>query len=83
MDNGYERLRVAIIHQAIYDYKKALRKRNDGSIKALEHWFKSDWGEALSGNNGAYIIEKCRQCVGAKPKREYAKKRGQKRNENN
>ena len=75
---GYERLRVAIIHQAIYDYKKALKKKNGGSIRALERWFKSDWGEALSGNNGSYIIEKCRQCVGMKPKREYAKKGEQK-----
>lgn len=74
MEKGYERVREAIIHQAIYDYKKALRKRNGGSIKALEHWFLSEWGEALSGNNGEYIIEQCRKCVGMKPKREYAKK---------
>lgn len=70
---GYERVRVAIIHQAIYDYKKALRKKNGGSIIALERWFLSGWGEALSGNNGAYIIEQCRKCVNTKPKKKNVK----------
>lgn len=79
---GYERLRMAIIYQAIYDYKKALKRKNGGSIGALERWFKSDWGEALSGNNGTYIIEKCRQSVGMKRKREYVKKE-ERNNENN
>ena len=73
MDSSYERVRAAIIYQAICDYKKALRKRN-GNIATLEQWFLSEWGEMLSGGHGVYIIEQCRKCVGMKPKREYAKK---------
>ena len=72
---GYERVKLAILEQAIYDYKRALRKRNGGSIGYFERWFKSDWGEALSGGNGAYIIEQCRKCVDMKRVRRDIKNR--------
>ena len=59
--DGHENVRVGIINQAIYDYRKALATADDEGIQALERWFKSEWGELLSGNNGAYIIEKVRE----------------------
>lgn len=58
MTNGRENLRVAIIKQAITDYKKALTKGDDGQIQYLENWFLSDWGQMLSDYKGEQIIEK-------------------------
>lgn len=63
MANGYDLVRHAIIKQAIDDYKRALIYDNRGKIHCLEKWFLSDWGEFLSGDNGAYIIEKTRKEV--------------------
>lgn len=56
--DSYGNVRLAILRQAIEDYKRALRNNKHHETKALERWFLSEWGEALSGNNGAYIIEK-------------------------
>ena len=61
--DGYGNIRIAIVNQAIIDYKKALRTDNETKITALERWFKSEWGEMLSGYNGAYIIEKVKKEV--------------------
>lgn len=59
--DGYGNVRIGIIKQAIDDYRRALRKGNLYKIEALERWFLSEWGEMLSGYNGAYIIEKVRK----------------------
>ena len=73
---GYERVRVEIVRQAINDYEKALKRESKGkpplaiySVKSLEKFFLSEWGQALSGNNGKYIIEKCRRRVEIKKSR--------------
>ena len=77
LDNGYERVRYEILSLAIKDYKHALRLKAKGrpamvkvqnlnvlmSDVALENWFLSDWGQALSGNNGELIIELCKKEV--------------------
>lgn len=68
MTSGNENVRAAILRQAVSDYKAALRKRNGGAINALERFFMSEWGQMLSGGRGSYIIERCRKCVGTKPK---------------
>ena len=62
---GYQRLRTAIVKDAVNDYHKALRKTDRiGDVCreqiALENWFLSPWGQLLSGDNGELIIEKCR-----------------------
>jgi hypothetical protein len=69
--NGYGNLRVAILEQAIKDYKRALRRGNNYKITALERWFLSEWGELLSGNNGAYIIEKVKKEIAAEQNANY------------
>lgn len=61
---AYERLRVEIVKSAVMDLRKALRKSDKLGVVckeqiALECWFMSKWGQLLSGDNGAYIIEKC------------------------
>ena len=62
---AYERLRAEIVKSAVNDYLKALRKSDrlghvcDEQTK-LEDWFVSKWGQFLSGDNGEYILERCR-----------------------
>lgn len=63
MTDGYENIRCAILRQAVKDYKKALRCGNRAEIKKLEKFFLGDWGEFLSINNGAQIIEKVRKDI--------------------
>lgn len=63
---AYERLRTEIVRASVFDFKKAMRKSDRlGYVcdeqKALEKWFRSKWGQLLSGDNGELIIEKCRQ----------------------
>ena len=62
----YELLRAEIVRSAVVDYKKALRKSDrigyvcDEQTK-MERWFLSKWGQMLSGDQGEYIIERCRK----------------------
>ena len=63
---AYERLRVEIVRSVVRDLEKAIRKSNrQGAIceeqKSLERWLLSKWGQFLSGDNGEYIIERCRK----------------------
>lgn len=64
--DAYERLRTEIVRSAVKDLQRAYRKsdRLGGVCKeqiSLEKWFRSQWGQLLSGDNGEYIIEKCRK----------------------
>lgn len=64
--DGYERLRTEIVRSAVNDYKAALRRSAREGQKcckeiALERFFLSAWGQALSGDNGRFIIDKCRE----------------------
>ena len=66
---AYERLRTEIVRAVVFDLKKAIRKSNRaGAIceeqKELEKWLLSKWGQLLSGDNGEYIIERCRKTNG-------------------
>ena len=70
---GYERVQLAIVTQAIKDYKIALKRKNKAQIIELEQWFLSPYGQKLSGNNGEYVIKKCRECVGMKRKKKNVK----------
>lgn len=40
---GYERLRFAIIKQAVMDYRTALRREDEAQIKYYERFFHSPW----------------------------------------
>ena len=67
----YERLIIAIMQQAVLDYRKAVKKthspdkyeKRNGTFakKSLERFFLSDWGQLLSGNNGQFIVDKLRE----------------------
>jgi hypothetical protein len=61
---AYERLRTEVVRSAVKDLEKALRKSYRlGAVcdeqKQLERWFRSKWGQLLSGDNGELIIEMC------------------------
>ena len=68
----YEDLRIAIVAKAVSDYRVALASDNERYIKPLEKFFLSSWGQFLSGDNGEYIIDRCRAEV--KPKRRTPKR---------
>lgn len=61
MDIDYERLRLAILQQAVKDYEKALRRGKTAVCSALVRWFRSEWGQMLSGDKGELIIAECKR----------------------
>ena len=62
--NNYEYLMVAIVQQAVKDYRFALKKNNKKQMTRLEKWFLGDWAQLLSNDMGEIIIKKCREQVG-------------------
>lgn len=66
--DGAARLRQAILELAIRDYLCALKCRAKGeqarhSVKRLEEFFLSDYGQFLSDGHGEDIIRRCRKQV--------------------
>lgn len=58
----------AVLALAINDYEKALRKHAGEPVKhneitALEHFFLSGYGQALSFNHGELILERSKEKV--------------------
>ena len=70
IETCYESLRLAIIEQAVKDYKKALEvemKCEDLNarrvIKELETFFKSEWFAQLSNLDGRLLIKNVREII--------------------
>ena len=66
--DGASLLRQAILELAIRDYVNALKSRARGeqarhSLKRLEEFFLSDYGQFLSDGHGEDIIRRCRKQV--------------------
>lgn len=66
--DGAARLRQAILELAIRDYLYALKCRANGtqarhSVKRLEDFFLSEYGQFLSDGHGKDIINRCRREV--------------------
>ena len=59
--DAYEILQVHILYQAIKDYRNALKKKKPAQIAELEKFFRSPYGQLLSGDKGEYIIEKVKE----------------------
>lgn len=65
---GYEHLAVAIVNQAVIDYRRELKlsmkqnRKTPGAIK-LERFFKSEYCDLLSFGMGEFILEKVQQEV--------------------
>lgn len=58
VNKKYMLLVAGILETAEYDLKCAIKKRNYSKSTALKKWFLSQWGQALSGNNGQLIIDR-------------------------
>lgn len=58
MDEWVNELRVAIIFNAIEDYKKAIASNKLKKAQELTEWFLSEWAEDLSGDMGKSIIKR-------------------------
>lgn len=57
---------IAILKQAKKDYIKALYKNDNAAINELETFFLSDYGQAMSKNNGEKIIALCKKIAEGK-----------------
>lgn len=58
MDNWVNELRVAIILNAIEDYKKAIARNKLAKARELTEWFLSEWAEDLSRDMGKSIVKR-------------------------
>ena len=61
--DGWDNLRLAILHQAVKDYQTALRRKDRAQCSAMVRWFRSDWAQWLSGDQGEQIIAECKRRV--------------------
>ena len=62
LDGRLEELAIAITQQAALDYEEELKKseklgKPTSELRALNKWFKSDFGQLCTFGNGAYIQE--------------------------
>ena len=74
--DAYEGLAIGIIAQAASDYRRAqwryrqAKKDSDeqlrviGDIRALERFFRSEWGNALAFGKGEIILEELKKECG-------------------
>ena len=54
----YIRLAAEILKTAEADFRVAIRTADYGGIKSLKRFYRSKWGQLLSGNHGDLIIER-------------------------
>lgn len=66
---------IAVLKQAARDYVRALLKGDLYRKNELEEFFLSDYGQAMSRNNGEEIITRCREIAAKKKKKELRAKR--------
>ena len=53
-DENYERLAVAIVKQAVIDYRKC----DEETKKSIERFFRSEWFYTLTDADGEILIKK-------------------------
>lgn len=58
VDQEFMPLVAAILETAEEDLKEAIKYRKHQEVASLKRWFLSEWGQALSGNNGQLIIDR-------------------------
>ena len=61
-DENYEKLAVAIIKQAVIDY----RKGDEETRKSIERFFRSEWFYTLTDVDGEMLIKRLRREEGKK-----------------
>ena len=60
-EEGIKRLALAIVLQAVQDYKTALIKNDKVEIHNLEKWFKGNRYKTLCSIDGEYLIRKIKE----------------------
>lgn len=70
---GVEGLAMAIVFQAVKDYKKALKHNDKTEIYCLEKWFRSSWYKTLCRIDGDFLIQRIRE--------EWEREKNNKRND--
>ncbi len=63
MIQPYDAIIIAVLKQAKSDYIAALKKNNPHQINELEEFFLSDYGQAMSRNQGEKMIYLCKRIV--------------------
>ena len=63
---------IAVLKQAVRDYVRAILKNDLYHIQELEQFFLSDYGQAMSRNNGEKIIYRAK-LIAKKKKKERRK----------
>ena len=64
-EKAYEFIKIAVVQQAMEDYKTALKRGKQKKIAELEDFFKSNYGASLTFGNGEYIIRMIKEEVEA------------------
>lgn len=64
---------IAVLKQAVRDYIEALLKNDFYHIQELETFFLSDYGQAMSRNNGEELIDRAKR-IAEKKKKEQRRK---------
>ena len=54
---------MAIVFQAVQDYKKALKHNDKVEIYNLEKWFRGNWYKTLCSIDGNYLIKKIKEVM--------------------
>lgn len=54
-DENYEKLAVAIVKQAVIDYRKS---KDEETRKSIERFFRSEWFYTLTDVDGEILIKK-------------------------
>lgn len=62
-DDGIKYLAMAIVYQAVQDYKKALKHNDKVEIYNLEKWFRGNWYKTLCSIDGDCLIKKIRKVL--------------------
>ena len=73
-DEIWEDLIIAVLKQAKSDYIAALKRKNYAEMNELEDFFLSDYGQAMSRNQGERIIELCKRIVEEQKRKRRKKK---------
>lgn len=63
MNDGYKELAAAIVESAMLDYKIAYASGDEGAIKELRRFFRSDWFDFLSDLDGEVLMAQIERMV--------------------
>ena len=58
---GLEELAVAVVQQAVIDYKEAVKTNKKKEIIKIEKFFKSKYGAILTLGNAEYILNRVKK----------------------